>query len=291
MINPQQRNSRVLLVGLLGLVLLVVCALASPVVAQGSNDPCEVSNLVRDYLAPLDQLPEKRGFTSSGKLGFGPGALRVYPPRDRLIVVGKNRIEATGSLARRSGGRRRLGWSIQSRLEQLDRQGAPTRLVKTKTQEVARVASFSRRQFGFGSKFDPGIYRLTVSFSSNRKSLGSFIEYFRVVKPRSSLHLKAPEGRARPGATVGLRVENLGTVAATYSAYPSLYAPDGTQVPINFGINANLRPLLEAGYQSPCIELPLPDSVSPGDYRVVLRAKDRTATQAQLLSAPLHVAG
>ncbi len=179
---------------------------------------------------------------------------------------------------------------VESRLDRLDRRGATLKQVKVKQQKVGTVAGFLHRQFGFGSRVAPGIYRLRVSFSKRQERLGTFSEYFRVVKPRSSLKLKAPVDDVRPGSIVPLRVENLGTVSVTYNFDPHLFSPDGSEVPIDYGVNSNLKSLLQAGFLSPCIDLPLPPSLPAGSYSITLTAKDRIMKHADLLSAPLHIA-
>lgn len=274
-----------------GLILGLLSLSVSDAVARGEKytGSCAKSVLMRDYLGALGDLPKQKGFADSGKLPFGPNNLRVYPPRTRLVVMGRDRIESSGALSKRSRSGRQLNWLVESQLERLDRQGSPLGIAKLKRQKVAAARGFSHRQFGFGSRVSPGLYRLSVTFASSQANLGSFKEYFRVIEERSSLRLTAPTVEVRPGETVRLRVKNLGTVSATYSAFPQLFAADGSKVPIFYGFGSNLRPRLQAGYLSPCIDLPLPESLAPGEYRIALGAKDRTMDQAKPLEAILHV--
>lgn len=270
-------------------MMTILCPVKSAMASERLVDSCSRYVVVNDYLAPLDSLPEQKGFPVSGKLGFGPGSLRVYPPRDELVVAGRDRIEASGALWRRSRLKDPLEWAVQSKLVRLGGQGRPSRTVKIKGQRVGTVAGFAHRQFGFGSSVAPGIYRLQVSFSKKRALLGTFKEYFRVVPARSSLHLRAPRSEVQAGAVVALRVENLGTVSATYDAFPRLYSPDGSEVAFDHGIGGAIRPVLQAGVLSPCIEISLPASLSAGDYRVTLGIRDRTMKHAESISTVLHI--
>jgi hypothetical protein len=291
MIN--QSNKRVRRRTLIGGLLVALClggGSAAKADSKGAMSSCDDSVVVNNYLAALEGLPKQRGFARSGKLGFGPGALRIYPPRTQLIVAGLDRIESSGMLSNRSHSTQALRWVAESRLERLDGQGVPVRRVKAKEQRIGTVAAFAHRQFGFGGDIAPGIYRLQVSFSKNRALLGTFREYFRVVKARSSLHLRAPSNEVPAGSTIALRVENRGTVSSTYSFYPHLYAPDGSEVPVDHGIGGDVKPLLPAGALSSCIEIPLPDSLSAGDYRVKLDVKDRTMKHGEPISTSVHIA-
>lgn len=288
-----QINKTVMCRALLGGLLLTLClcnCTAAKAAYNGADSSCGRSVVVRDYLAPLEGLPKQKSFPSSGRLGFGPGILRVYPPRSRLIVSGRDRFESSGSLSRRSDSARQLGWEVESRLDRLNAQGIPSKLVRDREQGIGTVAGFAHRQFGFGGNLAPGIYRLQVSFSRERAMLGTFGEYFRVVPARSSLRLVAPRDEVQAGATIALRIENLGTVSATYNAYPHLYSPEGSEVPIDSGVGGALKPLLPAGVLSPCIDLPLPASLAAGNYLVTLDVKDRTMKHAKSISAPLYIA-
>jgi len=275
----------------MGLILVLLSLNVSDAAARGERSvgSCPKSVLVRDYLAGLEGLPKQKGFAPSGKLGFGPNALRVYPPRTMLVVMGRDQIESSGALSKQSRSSRHLNWLVESQLGRIDRQGSLIGVAEVKRQEVSTVKSFSHRQFGFGSRVVPGLYRLSVTFASSRATLGSFKEYFRVIEERSSLSLTAPSVEARPGEIVKLRVKNLGTVSATYNAYPQLFTADGSRVPLDYGLDGNLRPRLQAGYLSPCIDLPLPATLAAGIYRITLGAKDRTMDQAKPLEATLYV--
>jgi len=274
------------LTAVLPVLLIVIGASSDGAMATERSGLAPV--LVRDFLAPLKSLPPQRGFAESGRLGFGPGGLRVYPPHNRLIVRGRGRIEASGALASRSGDARHLRWMVTSRLDRVNRQGSSIGFVKSRRQFVSTVAAFNRRQFGFGNEVSQGLYRLTVSFEDNRRTLGTFKEYFRVARAHSDLSLEAPDPEVGAGEDAILRVKNLGTFSASYDAYPRLYAPDGVQVPVAYGIAARLRPRLMPGYLSPPITLPLPENLPAGEYEVQLGAKDQGMSARMQLSTMIQ---
>lgn len=288
-------------------IWLLVGALAASLAAASASDLrdaaadthsggfCKPEASVRDYLGPLGRFPQTKGFPESGRLRGGPKTLRVFPPRERLIAIGRDQFEARGALGHEPPRPPApLGWWVSSRLERIvDGGGDEDRIVKAKRQYVATVNSFRTRNFGFGSHVAPGVYRLDVSFQSKRgRPLSEYQEYFRAVKAHSNLKLSTNPSNLSPGAAGFLRIENYGTVSASYSyQYRMWRVGDGrkSEVPSSPQVYSGDRPLVRAGRTGKCIQFSVPADAQAGDYQVGLEATDPLSSERVLLLAPFRV--
>lgn len=249
--------------------------------------------MVKDYLAPLDQFPNENGLLESGQLRVGPEVLRISPPRERLVAIGRDRFSVYGSLShtpRRSSPR--LGWWVSSRLERLGRNEDATEILRSNRQYIERIEGF-RRAFGFDSKVKPGIYRLSLGIENKAgKLLTEYEEYFRAVKSELNLKLATNRPGFKPGESGYLRVENYGTVAATYFPKHRVWrVDDGVKLPLARQIYSRVRPLLRPGYAGGCIRLEIPSDAPPGEYEVGIEAKPYWSSKRELLLTRFTVEG
>jgi hypothetical protein len=259
--------------------------------------------VVKDYLGRLARFDTTMGFSGSGRLRVGPTSLRVYPPRERLITVGRDNLEdrwgnfeAQGSLGTSPPHPpARLAWWVSSRLERVGERNS--KVVKAKRQYVPTVNAFRFQDFGFGSRnVKPGIYRLNVRFEARSgKTLADYREYFRAVRPRSNLRLVTNRPTLEPGGTGYLRIENYGTVAATYffqyriwSVWP--VGNGGGELALPPQIYSAVRPLVRAGYAGSCTKFSVPAETPAGEYRVGLEARDSLSSEPVLLLRRFQVA-
>jgi hypothetical protein len=274
--------------------LFVVAAAGSA--AAHISEFCESDLVVRDYLSPLKRYPGAAGFSDSGKLTAGPAVLRVFPPRDVLVLTGEGHFESQGALNHdlSVGLRaRRLDWTVQSTLTRIGRIRADERVVRSKRQFIAKVAGFAHRNFGFGATAKSGIYRLDVTFrNSAGKSLERREEYFRAVLPRPDVRLAASPASVHPGSTGYLRVENFGTIDSTYfDDYRIVSASEPSRdLPLEPQVGANYRPLVKAGRAGRCFEFRIPKETPPGEYRIGIRINNRLLVSPRMIWASLSVA-
>lgn len=272
-------------------VLSVAIGLAvSPGVAR-ANPPvgyCSES-VFENYLAPLDHFPSTGGFSQSGQLRVGPKVLRIYPPRDPLVVVGRDHFEARGALAKSPKGTvGKLNWGVQSSLERVGARGSESKTVRSRRQYVGVVREFGGRDFGFAGRVKPGIYRLRLRIeSSGGQVLTQYHEYYRAVPDRQQLKLTVEPTAVAPGETTSLRVENHGTVAGTYRFEYQIWRAGGEELSLPPQIYGNYKPILAPGHASSCIRVQIPNDAPVGDYWIGIRAKASLSSPLKSLATRL----
>ncbi len=255
---------------------------------------CESPKVARNFLRPLERLPNRGDLRESGKLDFGPKVLRILPPRSQLVIMGHTRFGLTGSLATTVGGTPlSLGWWVDSRLDQINRSGKVLVGVKGKHQFVASIQGFARRDFGFGGSVKPDVYRVAVAIRDKRHSLvGRIYEFFRVVKPQSGLKLALSSDTFRAGEVGYLRLKNVGTVTAYYSYRYRIWA-DGLEgkweVPVDIGYISNDQPFVSPGLTGRCFQFRVPQLVEPGRYVVGIEATTGLLANPRILLGSFSV--
>ncbi len=254
---------------------------------------CKPDAIVRNYLGSITKLQGSRGFPKSGRLSVGPKALRVYPPRERLVVVGRDQFESQGALSHPPPRPPvPLGWWVSSRLERIGKRGVVSGATTPKRQYIATVNGFRFGNFGFGSNVKPGTYRLDVSFEDRSgRLLREYQEYFRAVKAHSSLKLSANRPTFEPGGAGYLRVENYGTVPATFlHQYRIWRLGDGSgELQLPPQVYSGVRPLVGAGRAGGCIQFSVPADAPAGEYQVGVEAKDSLMSRWTVLLTRFEV--
>lgn len=248
-------------------------------------------SVVKDYLAPLKRFPSREGFVDSGKLRVGPKVLRIYPPREQLVVVGSGAFEARGSLSQKPHhSNPRLGWWIESDLERIDPGTGEAKVVKTKRQFITTIKGFRGRNFGFGGPFAPGIYRLRLRiYGKSGKTLTEYNQYFRAMRASSNLRLSIEPSLIAPGGTGWLRIENRGTLAVKYVSEYKIWRMDGSELPLPSRISEDVVRILHAGRSSPCFPVQIPSDAPPGEYSIGLEAKASPTSPWKYLAVRLTI--
>jgi len=245
-------------------------------VHASSNDSAAFcsSPELRDYLAPLDRVPLSSPFRPSGQLNVGPDSLRILVSNGRLVPIGKALFGARGSVLGQGNQSHPLKWTVVSELEKM-RGADAIKVLKSKRQYVGKVSAFNNRQFGFASRgLKPGLYRLTVEIQTTTgRVLETHQEAFRAVTPRSELKLVSSFTRLAPGEAGQIRVDNLGTVEASFGGNYRLWTANGEEVPVN-PVFGNVLYKLPAGLGGPCYAFTAPYGVVPGEYRISSIAGD-----------------
>lgn len=274
------------------ITLALVCMLQSAGSAEANPSPgfCGRNLLVRDYLAPLSKFSGNAGFTESGKLAFGPVALRVFPPLSRLVTIGQSKgFESRGALAGHPS-RSSLRWWAVSRLIRLGKREDHQRVEKIRRQFIPTVRSFQGRNFGFGSKVHAGIYRLDIRFENQRgKVVNRYAEMFRALPAHSDLRLVADQNPVQPGTRGYLRVDNYGTIAGTYFYEVRIWRADGSELSLEPQYVTGDRPIARPGYAGGCFQFPVPADVSAGQYRVGVVANDPLLPSPRLLTTTFSI--
>lgn len=248
-------------------------------------------SVFKDYLAPLDRLPSDEGFPESGRLRVGSPILRIYPPRERLVVVGQDSFESFGSLFHKIGGPSPpLRWWMTSSLERISQSGSPLKTVRSARQYIGTVKAFGGRIFGFDGKVSPGLYRLSVRIESKAgRFLTNYSEYFRAVEARSNLELAAEPPIIPAGGIGSLRVKNHGTVIGTYFSEYRIWGVGGKELSLPPQIFGDNLPFLHPGNASPCIRLQIPSDAPPGAYWVGMEAKPSLNATREYLATQLTI--
>jgi hypothetical protein len=236
----------------------------------------------QEFLAPLERLPAVNGFSDSGRFtSDGPEVLRVNPPREPLVMSDHGRFEAVGDL---DGGRHAdaaLNWVVDSELTAVSGNGRREKVIKRKSQYIARIAGFQGRDFGFSGRVSPGIYRLDISFQGRSgKTLTRRAEWFRVMHPFSDLRLAVDATTFRSDDTGSLRVLNYGNVKSTFSfAYRIRKEGGGSEsLPLEeSGVMAALLPAVHPGDAGSCFRFHIPKDTPAGRYEVGVKGRDRLA--------------
>jgi hypothetical protein len=276
-------------------MLSVVIGLAiSPGVAR-ANPPvgyCSES-VFENLLAPLDHFPSTGGFSfsQSGQLRVGPKVLRIYPPRNPLVVVGRDHFEARGALAKAPKATvGKLNWWVQSSLERVGARGSESKIVRSMRQYVGVVREFGGRDFGFAGRVKPGIYRLRLRIEgSSGQVLTQYHEYYRAVPDRQQLKLTVEPTAVAPGGTTSLRVENHGTVAGTYRFRYRIWRVGGEELSLPPQIYGAYKPRLAPGHASPCIRVQIPIDAPAGDYRIGIEGKASLSSPRESLATRLTI--
>ena len=277
----------------LGWVLTVVAGVVylndSADASTGYPQPfCKPDLVLRDYLAPLSQVHKVPGFSRSGRLRAGPSALRIYPSDEHVVPIGRGGFEVQ-TVSELPHSSRRLDWSIESRLERINRMGRRNGVLKVRRERVSTVGDFGGRTLGFGGKVPRGFYRLTITISNSKnRVLDHYQELFRAMPARSELRLTTSFDTLSPGQVGYLRIDNLGTVPAAYGFGYRLFTGAGEEILLEGVVFPAILLRLHAGYGGSCFQFKVPSDVSSGKYVIKSQASD-TLRKSVLVDATFYV--
>ncbi len=241
-------------------------------VGSGSALNCRHHSVV-DYAHPLERMRPIPRVPASGKLGFGPGALRLQRPE--IVSVGPVKI---GYLLVNQGSRNSpggSGWSASTQLWRVDRTGTPIRSVGSEKQSISgvwRQKSTNKLLGRYRVPRSPRAYRVDVVFRDDAGAVrGHYSEYVRVVPRRLDVRLALSSTALGIGDLLRWRLENYGTVAMSYGLQFRIEHYDGSS-----WVDAGLAPkgfpavgfVAGGGVASKCQALKVPMGTEPGRYRV-----------------------
>ena len=264
---------------MVAVVAFVLTALPALAAAEGSAF-CK-RRLAVDYAAPLAGMPGAHPLPE-GELPFGPRNFGVYTVGH---ILGRPHVALVGSnfgytFAGKNNPYRvlRLGWRFQATAWAVDADGRVRHKIGTRGWHVITIKELSKLQVAFPAT-RPGFVRVDVRISTLAgNTLGSYRDYFRVLKPSDDVRLAVEDASLRPGErAVGL-VENRGAAnlsrvspyfgvehlsGGIWSAVPQPPTPQSIS-----GLGWFLAP----GENAHCYGYTVPADAAPGRYRFTASA-------------------
>lgn len=252
-------------------LLFLVAGLASAagVNAKLDSEGCRYPSLV-DYGAPLRRM---------APIHRPPGPNRQLPhaPRGVTLEVAVSTVQtgrallalAVNSKSNRAG----LGWTVDSRLSKVRKSGAVVAVLRSKRQRLNAIQvshpELSSMEFAVGNR--PGFYRMdSTLFDSSGRRLGSYAEYFRVLKPRTKVRESVSPTVAHGGDVLVTSTENFGTTSIGLgNGWAIERYEDGEWVvdPVTPKGFAGIGIFIFGGVAYECHHPRLPTDMSPGQYR------------------------
>jgi hypothetical protein len=272
---------------LLGTLLMV----STEAGAAGSSPFCK-ERMVRDFEKPLRSLPKLRPVPE--RPPFAPPSTSLSELGNAVLVLedGETGRVGYGFSAPNSDRRFPLHWGVVGQAVQVSTEGEAIRPITRVRRRVGVVslASLNNLSFRFEIPSDTGLYRVDLVFrDKDRKLLGRYGHYFRVMRPRISVELVADPSIVHPGEDIYHRLLNTGNVPVGYAAPFSVEQFDGTGWARYPWSTRWLRPLfrLPGGLAGRCQVFRVPEDMPPGVYRF---RKGLRKPSLSLTTAPFEVA-
>lgn len=187
--------------------------------------------------------------------------------------------------------RRRLNWIVKTTLVKVNATGERVKMLDRKVDHIAtrnfEDGPYGRQQFHVSMKL--ANYRVDITFEKRSgENLGSYSEYFRVMKPRYQAVMTLSDEDAVPGQTIQARIENLGTEPVKAEKKLAVETYDGQRwsklaIVYEKGKRAEGRVNVFGGETGPCFTYKVPVELSSGRYRVTegIRRSLRQGQQTQ----------
>jgi len=287
--------------GATALTVLAVLVLSGWVSAPtaASAGFCE-TEVIRNYVKPLERLPKLRGLPAGAELPFGPKGLSLRRKGgEQPLLFESKEVGFTLSYKRSEGGvpRPRLDWLVTTSLVRVDRRGRTLRLMASSHRgvtrpgpRVPRTEKGSHTPFRLSFDFEPGLYRLEIVFEDRAgQRLGRFGEYFRALRPKREAPRFSLNGTIfRPGDTAIARVENYGGGWLTFGVGYAIEFFDGSNwAPVQLPFDAVPAIKLGAGpgVSASCWRYPIPGDAAFGLYRFVETVEQHPGVKAPPVSS------
>jgi hypothetical protein len=263
--SPWRRLAPVWVAGVL--LASLVCA---PVAAAEAPPFCH-ERLVRDYEAPLRELPHRHP-PPQGELPFGPRNFGIHRiDRSPLAFEGSRfgyRFGAKNERARVLN----LNWRVSAVARVADASGRVKRAYGVRRWRVHRVKDLEPLEIAFPA-VHPGFYRvdLRIATLDGRRHL-AYRDYFRVLRRSNDVEIEVSAESVRPGETVWGLLENPGAGQLTTHGYLGMERLEGAawvSVPLPPTPESVLGVtwLIGPGEAGGCQRWDVPADASPGAYR------------------------
>jgi len=237
---------------------------------------------VRDYERPLNRMPPVRHPPLERDLPFGPRNMSIYESAFSRVIVGRGGF-GYAFFDETYGVRKevRLFWDVTATLSRISRRGRVLRQIDSTRQSFGVVRQIDDLSFWLDTPSGPALYRYDIEFWDSRSGelLGAYSEYLRVVRPRFRVGIAVHRSLLRPGGLALARVENRGTLWASFGLPYSVQRYEGgawTGVPLFVrrpGEPQAAWPLvgisMHGGQTGWCMAYRIPADAEPGRYRFV----------------------
>jgi hypothetical protein len=275
---------------LVGLVLAGLVAVPGAA-AEGAADCRE--RFVRDYEAPLREMPGLRP-PPQGELPFGPRNFGIHRiERSPIALQGANFGYRFGG---KNGGYRvlDLGWHVKATFRSVSPDGRVRRLLGVKEWRERRVKDLDPLQLSLPAEH-PGFFRVDLRFERlDGRRLGSYRDYFRVLRRSTDVGLGVEGMSFHPGESVYARIVNAGAGwIRTKGEFGVQREEGGTWVDVPRAPTAEsvrrITTLIAPGEYGNCHRYDLPADAAPGRYRFSARAFVVNELKMRTVTAPFEV--
>lgn len=190
-------------------ILVAVSGIGIVPSSARAQTPCEGRKVV-DYGAPFEKLPRLRRVPPTERLPFAP-------PRVWLGSLGGGLTSGASTLGFRLSYDTphpvTLDWTLAARLRRVSPASPAGHLVATRHVRIADAKGSGARRLAFSVSAKPAIYAAEVSiFDGERRIIGRYGEYLRVLPFAPAAELRILGGPFHPGEWVTGCLENRGTV-------------------------------------------------------------------------------
>lgn len=238
--------------------------------------------ILRDYEAPLRDLPPIDEFDLRKTLPFAPPGVRMglwsYPLNEGRLMAG------AGSFGYQLSGPFdgvTVDWNVSSSLMRLSAKGNVQETVAAASDTIDNLSSHSVSTLVLTAPSRPGSYRYDIDFETMEGDhLARYGRYIQVLPQRISVRLDIKRTSLRAGGVLETRVENIGTHLVEFAQRAYLQRRVGSlwqnisDGRIRPGFAQRYR--LGAGRSGGCLRIPLSRDLLPGRYRV-LRSISRSS--------------
>ncbi|HEU5252758.1 MAG TPA: immunoglobulin-like domain-containing protein [Solirubrobacterales bacterium] len=271
---------------------VAIAAYPADPLADGNPRFCAPKEPVEDF--GLRALPRVREVPEEAGKQLGRGAVDIYGGWDR--VMSEPRSFGYGFSEHNYSGTVQLDWTIRAELWTVDRNGTAFEKVDGQELFIGRLDAAHQPFIGVvPPKARRGFYRFDMQIESAAgETIGSFGAFFKVVRPYWKVRLGLARDALRPGQRVFSRLENLGTLTASYGESFSVERFNGVSWEPQPEILGRKFWLLWGGILGPgrtglCNSFRLPADMSPGRYRVVKSVGLSLRKLSRLLTAEFTV--
>lgn len=246
-----------------------------------------------DYEAVFDQMPKLPVPSSTGRVRFGPSALRVIQNSESAVqppgggfgyVFYFNRVDQ----------RLRLRWVATVEIVEISSKGEERRVVTTQKRPIRSLKSGRSMDFIASLPGSTGLYRYDLNIrNQSGQPVGALSHYVRVLKPKASARLEVADSTLHRGEEGRSRLLNLGTTILHYGEQVEVEQLRETGwVPVpEFAPGPYIWPIskLYAGQAGGCEAFRVPETAAPGKYRLVKRLASFSDDKSRIIHMPFEV--
>lgn len=273
--HPVQRCASICLLGIaVGAVCLLHATSEGMASGKGKGLTCGNRTEIKNYLSHLEAVAPVHSVPESGTLPFAPRGISLRRidsgPKVGRGVIGFALYDEAINRPRR------LGWIVKATLVKVSTDGKTLGIVARKTERIGtrKVEYETVTGQRFVVSGSPAYYRLDLHFEKvGGQKLGSYSEYFRVMKARYQAIMTVSDSDVVSGQMIQARIENLGTEPIKAELRVDLESYDGMQWSRLTSVYPGGkvfegRTVVSGGETGPCFTFKVPDSQAGTRLRV-----------------------